>query len=195
MIAQLRGNLLLKQPTYILVDVNGVGYGLHIPLSTYSSLGKPGEDVLLYTYLHVREDCLQLYGFATPKEKELFCLLISVTGVGPRLGLAVLSGLGAEEVGRAIGEADVERLRRISGVGKKTAERLVVELRDKVGTRGGGEVEVLTAIAPLEGEAVNALVSLGSRAKEARRAVERAREILGAGASLEDLIREALKSL
>ena len=132
MIAYLSGALLEKHLQRLIVDVNGVGYDVLVPLSTMYVIGDPGSKVALRIYTHVREDALQLFGFATPLEQALFERLISVSGIGPKLALAVLSGIEPAELSRAIRSADIARLTRIPGVGKKTAERLVVELKDRL---------------------------------------------------------------
>jgi len=133
MIAQIRGRLVHKSPEEIIIDCNGVGYGVRVPLSTFYELPEPEGDVLLLIYTHVREDALLLYGFLTPKEKELFCLLIGVSGVGPRLAVNVLSGIATRDLERALHEGDLFSLTRIPGVGRKTAERMLVERRDDQG--------------------------------------------------------------
>ena len=132
MIAYLSGVLLEKHLQRLIVDVNGVGYDVLVPLSTMYVIGEPGSKVTLRIYTHVREDALQLFGFATPLEQALFERLISVSGIGPKLALAVLSGIEPAELTRAIRSSDIARLTRIPGVGKKTAERLVVELKDRL---------------------------------------------------------------
>src|SRR4029077_16319873 len=134
MIAHLSGTLLSKQATSVILDVAGVGYEVTIPLSTFYDLEEAGSKVQLRIYTHVREDALQLYGFKTARERELFLRLISVSGIGPKLGITLLSGMSAEEMIAAIRNNNLARLTLIPGVGRKTAERLVVELRDKIGT-------------------------------------------------------------
>ncbi len=165
MIARLMGVVLEKTPTRAVLDVNGVGYELSIPVSTFEKLNEIGQTATLLTHLHVREDAMQLFGFATDQEKGLFSNLVSVSGVGPKLALAILSGRNVDELKRLIVTGDVDALTRISGVGKKTAQRLVMELREKL------EKETGYAAVPLpaggEGasqklaEGVLALVSLG----------------------------------
>src|SRR5947207_2161617 len=132
MIAHLAGTLLEKQATSVIVDVGGVGYEVTIPLSTFYELEEPGSRVQLRIYTHVREDALQLYGFKTLRERELFTRIISVSGIGPKLGITLLSGMSADEMISAIRQNNLARLTLIPGVGRKTAERLVVELRDKI---------------------------------------------------------------
>ncbi len=132
MIAHITGKLIQKQPNAVIVDVGGVGYELTVPLSTFYDLGEAGADVSLRVYTYVREDALLLYGFRTEREKKLFLLLISVSGIGPKLAITVLSGLSSEELIQAIRSNDLARLVAVPGVGKKTAERMIVELKDKV---------------------------------------------------------------
>ncbi|MGI8783155.1 MAG: Holliday junction branch migration protein RuvA [Acidobacteriota bacterium] len=194
MIAQLTGRLIEKKPDRVLIDVHGVGYQVQIPLSTFQELGGPDSPVQLRIHTHVREDALQLYGFLTAQEKELFEHLISVSGVGPRLALTLLSGLQCREVIASIQNRDIARLTSIPGIGKKTAERLVLELRDKV------EKIMLTAsvvnpAAALQEDAVSALVNLGYARHIAEKAVNAA---LGDNADppgVEALLRSALRRL
>jgi Holliday junction DNA helicase RuvA len=187
MIAYLRGRLLEKRPNQVIVDVNGVGYDLQIPISTFSQLGDDGAEVRLYIYTHVREDTLALYGFLTHQEKAMFERLISVSGIGPRLAVTLLSGMDAEELATAIRRGEVQRLVRVPGVGRKTAERLVVELRDKLGP--------LEAAAPepagIDAEVISALLNLGCARPQAEAAVEKARKN-GAPEAFEPLFRAAL---
>jgi len=192
MIAQLAGALAYKSPEHLVVDVQGVGYQVLVSLNSFYRLPEPGDPVRLLIHTHVREDALQLYGFIDREEKELFLLLTSVSGIGPRLALNILSGRPTTELLDALEAGDLVRLVAIPGVGKKTAERLVVELRDKIkavkGTRGADDSRRATG---LEAEAVSALVNLGYRQNEAEQAVKAAR---AAGASdLEAVIRTALK--
>ena len=178
MIARLTGKLLQKQPTAIIVDVGGVGYELIVPLSTFYDLGPIGSEVTLRAYTYVREDALQLYGFNTDRERRLFLMLTSVSGIGPKLAITVLSGLSAEELVVAIHQNNLARLVSIPGVGKKTAERLVVELRDKIATLNAGQTEEYAASAVLgsDGSAmrndlISALVNLGYQRNVADKAV------------------------
>ena len=192
MIAQLAGSLAYKSPEHLVVDVHGVGYQVFVSLSSFYRLPEPGQAVQLFIHTHVREDALQLYGFAERAEKELFLLLVGVSGIGPRLALNILSGTPVDELQQALEAGDLVRLVAIPGVGKKTAERLVVELRDKIkllkGTLGSDNGR---AAGGLEAEAVSALINLGYRQSEAERAVKAARS---AGANdLEAVIRTALK--
>jgi Holliday junction DNA helicase RuvA len=195
MIAQLRGTLSDKRPNQLIVEVGGVGYLVNIPLSTFYALGGLREEVVLLVHTHVREDSLALYGFLTAREKHLFEMLLSASGVGPTLALKILSGMSADELAPAIREGDIARLTRIPGVGKKTAERMVVELRDKL---AASEKDSLTPNASagrggVSGDVVSALLNLGYDSRAAEAAVERAgRE---GEASFEALLRAALHEL
>ncbi len=195
MIEAIRGKLLSKEPMYVRVDVNGLGYGVHVPVSTYERLGEPGSEVQLYTYLHVREDLLQLYGFHEARQRGLFAILLSVSGVGPRIALGILSVLSVDEFSRAIESDDVRVLTSIPGVGKKTAQRVVLELRERLPAVAGREVRAGEPQGQLESDAVAALVSLGSKSPEAARVVREAREQLGNEARLEDIVKFALRHL
>jgi Holliday junction DNA helicase RuvA len=193
MIARLTGILEEKTPDQLVVNVNGVGYQVFVSLQTFYRLPEQHERVSLHVYTHLREDALQLYGFLEEKEKAAFLLLKGVTGIGPRLALNILSGIPAEELENALRASDVTRLVAVPGVGKKTAERLVVELREKVGALENGYVGIPGEQVSLSAEATSALVNLGYRRAEAERAV---REALRRGAAtIADLIRESLRSL
>jgi len=195
LIAQLRGRILRKEPQEVVVDVAGVGYRVAIPLSSFYRLGEPGAEVCLLTHTHVREDALALFWFLTPREQEVFERLISVGGVGPRLAINILSGIEAPELVEALRAGDLARLTRIPGVGKKTAERLVVELRDKMPVLAPSErgVAVSAASSPKD-DLVSALLHLGYSRPEAERAVERALREDGSG-RFEDLLRRTLRVL
>ena len=192
MIAQLAGALAFKSPEHLVIDVHGVGYQVYVSLNAFYRLPEPGDRVQLLIHTHVREDALQLYGFLDREEKDLFLLLTSVSGIGPRLALNILSGTPSQELENALEAGDLVRLVAIPGVGKKTAERLVVELRDKVklvkGTRGADNGRRGTG---LEAEAVSALINLGYRHVEAERAVKAA--CAAGAADIEAVIRNALK--
>ncbi len=192
MIAQLAGALAYKSPDHLVVDVQGVGYQVYVSLNSFYRLPEPGQRVQLLIHTHVREDALQLYGFADREEKELFQLLLGVSGIGPRLALNILSGTPAQELQSALEAGDVARLVAIPGIGRKTAERLVLELRDKVkllkGARQGENGQRATGF---ESEAISALVNLGYRRSEAERAVKAA--CAAGAADLETVIRSALK--
>ena len=194
MIAHLAGRLLEKHVQRLVVDVGGVGYEVIVPLSTYYGVGDPGAAIALRIHTHVREDALQLFGFATPLELSLFERLIAVNGIGPKVALSVLSGIEPPDLVRAIRQADLGRLTRIPGVGKKTAERLVIEMRDRVGdapAANGNSDGSAAAASPVQ-EAITALVALGYKAAEAERAVGRLEQD---DASTEDLIRQALRGM
>ena len=202
MIAHLTGKLLQKHPTAVVIDVQGVGYEVTIPLSTYYEIGEVGSTVSLLTYTYVREDALQLYGFRTAREKDLFLRLISVSGVGPKLAITILSGLSADQLIPAIRTNDVARLMAIPGVGKKTAERLIVELRDKVAALSSDEAEAayrqMTAVEAAEEavkqDVISALMNLGYPRPLAERAVTAALES-EQNHSTEWILKQALKRL
>ena len=197
MIAYLRGRILEKHPNRIVVDVNGVGYDVFVPLSTFYGLGAPGSDITLRIHTHVREDALALYGFATALEQELFERLTSVSGIGPRVALAVLSGIEPLDLVRAIEVGDLARLTAIPGVGKKTAERIVLELKDRlpriqpvtVAASGGSEP------LPLRDDVVSALVNLGYHRPLAEKAVDAAVTGSGRDAGFERTLKQALREL
>src|ERR1700736_2422055 len=195
MIGQLRGRLTDKRPNQVLVDVGGVGYIVMVPLSTYATLGELHTEVTLLIHTHVREDALSLYGFLSSREKHFFEMLLSASGVGPTLALKILSGMSVEELVPAIRGSDLARLTRIPGVGRKTAERIVVELRDKLDAVTA-EVERPAASSPagVEADVVSALVNLGYEARAAESAVTDARRET-AGANFEKLLRASLQSL
>jgi Holliday junction DNA helicase RuvA len=194
MIAQLRGRLLRKEPQEAVIDVGGVGYRVTIPLSTFYRIGEPGAEVTLLTHTHVREDALSLFGFLTPVEQALFERLITVSGVGPKLAVSVLSGIEAEELVAALRSSDLARLTRIPGVGKKTAERLVVELKDKMQDLPSAAAAAPAAPRAATEDLVSALVHLGYSRPEAERGVERALREHGEG-RFEDLLRFALQAV
>lgn len=195
MIGHLRGTLIDKRPTQILVDVGGVGYQVNIPLSTFYALGDLRSDVNLLTYTHVREDALALYGFLTAREKHFFEMLISASGVGPSLAIKILSGMSVDELVPAIRRGDLVQLTRIPGVGKKTAERMVVELRDKLTSLAAAHEPEKPASRPqLEADVISALENLGYDRRNSERAVEAAHKG-GAGKNFEELLRESLQQL
>jgi Holliday junction DNA helicase RuvA len=195
MIGQLRGRLTGKRPNQVLVDVGGVGYLVQVPLLTYAALGELHTEVTLLIHTHVREDALALYGFLSSREKHFFEMLLSASGVGPSLALKILSGMSVEELVPAIRSGDLARLTRIPGVGRKTAERIVVELRDKL-EAVAVETERPAASSPagVEADVVSALVNLGYDARTAESAVGEAKREAGA-ANFEKLLRAALQSL
>ena len=200
MIGRLRGTLAEKQPPHVIVDINGLGYELEVPMTTLYRLPSVGEPLTLHTHLVVREDAHLLYGFFEKRERELFRELIRLNGVGPKLALALMSGLEVDELVRCVQAQDTTVLVKIPGVGKKTAERLLVELKDRfkawetvpgmsnlvVEPRAGG------AVSSAENDAVSALISLGYKPQEASRAVSAIKE---EGLSSEDMIRRALKGM
>ncbi|HEY8232335.1 MAG: Holliday junction branch migration protein RuvA [Burkholderiales bacterium] len=194
MIAQLRGRLLRKAPQEAVVDVGGVGYRVTIPLSTFYRVGEPGAEVTLLTHTHVREDALALFGFLTAMEQELFERLIAVSGVGPKVAISILSGIEAPELAAALRSSDIARLTRIPGVGKKTAERLVVELKDKMQDLPAAEAAVPASPSAATDDLVSALLHLGYSRPEAERGVERALRDHGEG-RFEDLLRAALQAV
>lgn len=196
MIAQLRGRLVRKETQEAIVDVQGVGYRVTIPLSTFYRIGDPGQEVALLTHTHVREDTLALFGFLTATEQALFERLISVSGVGPKVAIAILSGIEAPDLVAALRTSDVLRLTRIPGVGKKTAERLVLELKDKVQGLVAAEPEQAPAVAPgtARDDLVSALVHLGYSRPEAEKGVDRALKD-DSGGRFEDLLRRSLRIL
>ena len=197
MIAFLRGRVLDKHPNRILIDVNGVGYELYVPLSTYYDVGEPGAEISLRVHTHVREDALQLYGFLTRLEQLLFERLISISGIGPKLAIAVLSGIDSRELVVSVQRADVARLTRIPGIGKKTAERIVLELKDRLGdvapadTSAGGQQPGADR---LRDDVVSALENLGYHRPLAEKAVDAARAREGA-VVFEDALKSALREL
>jgi Holliday junction DNA helicase RuvA len=196
MIGQLRGRLAEKRPNQVLVDVGGVGYVVLVPLSTFAALGDLHTEVTLLIHTHVREDALSLYGFVSSREKHLFELLISASGVGPSLALKILSGMSVDELVPAIRGNDLARLTKIPGVGRKTAERMVVELKDKLEAVVVMEAERPAASSPagVEADVVSALINLGYEARVAEKTVEEARKESGA-ANFEKLLRAALQAL
>jgi Holliday junction DNA helicase RuvA len=194
MIASLRGRLLRKAPQEAVVDVGGVGYRVHVPVSTFYRLGEPGGEVSLRVHTHVREDTLALFGFVTATEHELFERLIAVAGVGPKLAINILSGIEAEELIDALRGSDLARLTRIPGVGRKTAERLVVELKDKMPATAGLAPEEAAAGGTLKDDLLSALANLGYSRGEAEKGVERALRADGAG-RFEDVLRRALQAM
>jgi len=191
-IAHLRGRILRKGPQEAVLDVGGVGYRVAIPVSTFYRLGEPGAEVELRTYTHVREDTLALYGFLTAAEQDMFERLISVGGVGPRLAVNILSGIEVPDLVAALRSSDVTRLTRVPGVGKKTAERLIVELKDKMPAVVAAEAPTAPAAGGPKEDLLSALVNLGYSRGEVERGVDRALREDGSG-RFEDLLRRALQ--
>jgi holliday junction DNA helicase RuvA len=199
MIAQIRGRLAVKEPHRVVVDVNGVGYLVFVPLSTFYRLPEVPGEVFLHTHTHVRDDAIQLFGFHTHEEQALFELLQGVAGIGPRLATNILSGISVEELVPALSEGDLARLRAVPGVGRKLAERLVVELREKVATLRRPQQPVpTTALGPEDravDDVVSALVNLGWNRKDAAKIAEATRKELGPSAEFEALVKAALRGL
>lgn len=197
MIAHLRGKLLEKHPNRVIVDVNGVGYDVHVPLSTFYEMAEPGEEIALRIHTHVREDALLLYGFATVLELQIFERLISVSGIGPKLALAVLSGIEPNELVSAIRTANVARLTGIPGIGKKIAERIGLELKDKMATFLPADMPASPAAAAgdaLRTDVLSALMNLGYHRPLAERATDSAVK-KSAGSSFETVLKHALREL
>ncbi len=195
MISYLKGKLVNKSPTEIIIEVNNVGYRVGISLATFERLSNIGEDIKIFTHTYVREDALKLYGFATKEERQIFLLLINVKGIGPKLALTILSGVSPNRLKTAIVNEDIGLLITIAGVGKKTAQRLIVEIK-----------EPLSAILPEEGilekedlvlrnEAVNALVTLGYKRNQSMKAVDRVLPGLAKDITLEELIKKSLERI
>ena len=196
MIGHLRGTVVEKHPNQVIVEAAGVGYDVQIPISTYTSLPEPGFPVALRIYTHVREDALSLFGFATPEEKTVFERLISVSGIGPKLAITVLSGLPTPDLIDAIRNGEVQRLVRIPGVGKKTAERIVLELKDKLisvepAAKGMIAQEAGPSLTTLERDVLSALQNLGCSRAAAEEAVRKTKE-RGAPEQFEPFFRAAL---
>ena len=198
-IGRLRGELVHKQPPFLMIEVNGVGYELEAPMSTFYDLPEQGQQVLLFTHLAIRDDAHILYGFASDSERALFRTLLRISGVGAKMALAILSGMSAEEFARCIQNDDTAALVRLPGIGKKTAERLIVEMRDRLDRLevAGGPAVLPRASTPAPAEtpvsdAVGALVALGYKPNEANRMV---RAVASDGLSSEQIIRAALQSV
>jgi holliday junction DNA helicase RuvA len=198
MITFLHGKLIEALPTQVVIEVNGIGYEALIPLSSFDKLPQPGNDVKLLTQLVIREDAHTLYGFMTGAERDLFRMLVNtVSGIGPKIALNILSGMNPVAFRGAVANGDVKSLSQISGVGKKTAERIVVELRDKIGAAGAWEAaSARHALSPDDqktNDAVLALMALGFKQVEAHDAVRAAQTMLGTKATVEELVRACLK--
>ena len=198
MIAFLRGTLLETHPNQAIVDIAGVGYDVQIPVSTFSALADAGSEVKLRIHTHVREDALLLFGFFTEDEKTIFEKLISISGIGPKLAITVLSGLPTSDLVTAIRNGEVQRLVRIPGVGKKTAERMILELREKLDMVAGGAPAATTdkpasaALGVIDQDVLSALINLGCQRAAADAAVRKAKE-QGVGEEFEPLFRRALE--
>ena len=193
MIGQVHGKLVYKQPPRLLVDVAGIGYELEAPMTTFYNLPETGTEVCLHTHVVVRDDAHLLYGFTEQRQRDVFRNLLKVNGVGPRVALAILSGLTVEDLVACVSAADAAMLTRVPGIGRKTAERLIVDLRDRLdGIEGSGSSFVGTRPLTPEHDAVSALVALGYRQTDAARAI---RATASDDAGVEELIRTALASL
>jgi Holliday junction DNA helicase RuvA len=194
MIAKISGFLLEKSPTRVLIEVSGIGYEIHIPLSTFDKLGAIGEKTSLFTHLHVREDAQQLFGFATATEKQLFQHLLAVTGIGPKVAQGILSGCSVETFCRYIAQNEIAALTSIPGIGKKTAERLVLELRDRLARwlPDGAADTAKSKTSAIQEETIMALVSLGYNRLAAEKAVEQVTREAGE-LPVEELIKRALR--
>ena len=199
MIAFLTGRLAFKAPTHLTLDVQGVGYEVHIPLSTYYALPNLDEVTALNIHTHLREDAIQLFGFLSHSEKELFLLLTTVSGIGPKLALSALSSLPVTELVRAVQAEDIDKLSTVPGIGKKSASRIALELKDKVGKIQSATVQVSASEgAGLDGpfeDALSALVNLGYRPQDAKEALRRVTKGATGPVVLKNLIREGLKEL
>jgi Holliday junction DNA helicase RuvA len=197
MIASLTGVLRTKNPTEVLVDVQGVGYAVTIPLSTYETLGEVGSTVTLLTHLHVREDAMQLFGFTSPEERYVFKLLITVNGIGPKIAQGILSGIAVSDLKQHIAHENISALTAIPSVGKKTAERLIIELRDKIGkveVSAAGSTVATNEENDLRQQALLALTSLGYNRPIAEKALRQVfSETKGENLPLQDLIKRALR--
>jgi Holliday junction DNA helicase RuvA len=199
MIAHIQGFLHFKSPEYLVIDVDGIGYQVHVPLSTFYNLPQVGSTVSMHIYTHVREDALKLYGFQSPEEKLIFVRLISISGIGPRLAVNILSGISPAELVESLSQNNLARLISIPGVGRKTAERIMLELRDKISSLAPGhDVTVPVKAAADEAmieDALSALLNLGYKKGVAQRAIENARQRLEGEITLESLLKESLRAL
>jgi len=197
MIAALTGRLIFKSPAQVTVDVHGVGYEVLVPLSTYYSLPEINESTSLRVHTHLREDAIQLFGFLTVAEKEAFILLTGISGIGPKLALSVLSTLPIPDLSSAIQSGDLDKLATVPGVGKKSAGRIALELKDKIERLGQVNVPVAgqSGGGGLQDDALSALVNLGYRAADAKDVLTRISRASSSPIPLKDLIREALKEL
>jgi Holliday junction DNA helicase RuvA len=199
MIALLTGRLAFKAPTHLALDVHGVGYEVFIPLSTYYNLPNVGDSLTLSIHTHVREDAIQLFGFSTPQEKDAFVLLLSVSGIGPKSALGMLSALPVSDLASAIESGDVEKLETVPGIGKKSAGRLVLELKEKMTKLHPALTPKIDPLANSRDDtfddALSALTNLGYRASDAKEALKGVQRLRSGPMTLQDLIRESLKNL
>jgi Holliday junction DNA helicase RuvA len=197
MIGFLRGRIADRQPNTLIVDVQGVGYEVHVPLSTFYDVGEIGDDITLRIYTHVREDALQLYGFLTELERQLFERLIGISGIGPKLAIAVLSGMDPREVLSAVQRGDVARLTGIPGIGKKTSERIVLELRDRLASLALGtpvDAGPANGADRLRGDLVSALQNLGYHRPQAEKAIDSSLQAMS-NPTFEQALKAALREL
>ena|SRR6478609_39811 len=194
MIAFVRGHFAVKTPARVVVDVNGVGYELQVSLNTYSAISNK-DSGQLFTYLHITENAQTLFGFAELAEKEMFLNLISVSGVGAATARMMLSGMRPEEIARAIVQGNTRQLEGIKGIGKKSAERLIVELKDKLAKQSLDQAVPFSAVQSIDADAVNALVALGIGRVMAEQAIKKTMQSIPETTSLEDIIKQALKNL
>lgn len=195
MFAYLKGKLAHQDPTYVIIDIHGVGYEVKISLNTYSQV-KDKEQIHLYTHFHVKEDAQTLFGFADTREKEIFLHLLSISGVGPSTGLMVLSSLSPEEVEEAILQEDVRTIQGVKGIGAKTAQRIILELKDKIGrgSTSGDLINIpISSKNTIRNEALAALVTLGINKNAAQQSIEKILKSSSDDIRLEDVIKKALK--
>ncbi|OGP83423.1 MAG: Holliday junction DNA helicase RuvA [Deltaproteobacteria bacterium RBG_16_58_17] len=199
MIARISGILIQKSVTHCVVDVHGTGYRIIVPLSTFYELPKEDQPVVLHVHTHVREDAISLYGFHTREEREVFQMMISVSGIGPKLAVNILSGIAAGELVRAVTEEDLKRLTGIPGMGKKTAERMILELKDKAAKLGRDDVTVCTVAVKtgdqVKEDALSALVNLGYKGSAVKDVVDRIMREAPETPSLDQLLKQALRTL
>jgi Holliday junction DNA helicase RuvA len=195
MIASIKGILSYKSISHIIVDVQGIGYRIMVPLSTFYELPEIGQFVQLNIHTHVREDLINLFGFMKPKEKEIFQLMVSISGIGPRLAINILSGISADDLTRALSAGNADKLVTVPGVGKKTAERMIVELKDRVVKISAVETVSEAVDEPLKEDALSALINLGYKSTIAQKAVDEAFEKCEEETTLELLLTESLKIL
>ena len=199
MIAHIQGRLHFKSPENLIIDVDGIGYQVHVPLTTFYELPDVGNTVALHIHTHVREDALQLYGFQAQEEKALFVRLMGVAGIGPPLAVNILSGISPAELAECLGQGDLARLISIPGVGRKTAERIMVEMRDKLPALAADRDIALSvknaADEAVMNDAISALVNLGYKKGVARKAIDEAIKRLEGELNLESLLKESLRAL
>ncbi len=201
MIARISGQLLSKSPSHLVVEVHGVGYRVFVPLTTFYELPEAGQTVVLYIHTHVKQDSINLFGFLSPEERDIFQLMLAVNGIGPKLAVSILSGIAAGELLRALSQGDVKRLLTVPGVGKKMAERIVLELKDraaKITAQGQGAdigVGVTAVHEDLQDDALSALMNLGYKNQAAKDALSKVCKDAPAGLTLDLLLKNALKVL